>query len=166
MECVKGRPQPFGVEIRKDHINFAVQVPTGKKCELLLYKKGSMNPKYRFEMPEEKGIGEVRFLALQGLDTEKYEYNFQIDERVWIDPYVRELAGTKKFGVRMDVQKHQARGKFVRDAYDWEDDKRPHLAWNDVIAYSLHIRGFTKHSSSHAVHKGTYLGIVEMLFIT
>lgn len=39
MECVKGRPQPFGVEIRKDHINFAVQVPTGKKCELLLYKK-------------------------------------------------------------------------------------------------------------------------------
>ena len=42
MECVKGRPQPFGVEIRKDHINFAVQVPTGKKCELLLYKKGSM----------------------------------------------------------------------------------------------------------------------------
>lgn len=83
MECVKGRPQPFGVEIRKDHINFAVQVPTGKKCELLLYKKGSMNPKYRFEMPEEKGIGEVRFLALQGLDTEKYEYNFQIDERVW-----------------------------------------------------------------------------------
>ena len=128
-----------------------------------LYKKGSMNPKYRFEMPEEKGIGEVRFLALQGLDTEKYEYNFQIDERVWIDPYVRELAGTKKFGVRMDVQKHQARGKFVRDAYDWEDDKRPHLAWNDVIAYSLHIRGFTKHSSSHAVHKGTYLGIVEKI---
>ena len=47
-------------------------------------------------MPEEKGIGEVRFLALQGLDTEKYEYNFQIDERVWIDPYVRELAGTKE----------------------------------------------------------------------
>ena len=42
MECVKGRPQPFGVEIRKDHINFAVEVPTGKKCELLLYKKGSM----------------------------------------------------------------------------------------------------------------------------
>ena len=63
----------------------------------------------------------------------------------------------------MDVQKHQARGKFVRDAYDWEDDKRPHLAWNDVIAYSLHIRGFTKHSSSHAVHKGTYLGIVEKI---
>lgn len=48
-------------------------------------------------------------------------------------------------------------------AYDWEDDKRPHLAWNDVIAYSLHIRGFTKHSSSHAVHKGTYLGIVEKI---
>ena len=91
MECVKGRPQPFGAEIRKNHINFAVQVPTGKKCELLLYKKGSINPKYRFEMPEEKGIGEVRFLALQGLDTEKYEYNFQIDEKVWVDPYVREL---------------------------------------------------------------------------
>lgn len=37
------------------------------------------------------------------------------------------------------------------------------LRGNDVIAYSLHIRGFTKHSSSHAVHKGTYLGIVEKI---
>ncbi len=122
-----------------------------------------MNPKYRFEMPEEKGIGEVRFLALQGLDTEKYEYNFQIDERVWIDPYVRELAGTKKFESEWMCRSIRHEANLSGMLMTGKMTKRPHLAWNDVIAYSLHIRGFTKHSSSHAVHKGTYLGIVEKI---
>ena len=35
--------------------------------------------------------------------------------------------------------------------------------WNEVVAYSLHVRGFTKHSSSKAVHKGTYLGVIEKI---
>ena len=31
------------------------------------------------------------------------------------------------------------------------------------MAYSLHVRGFTKHSSSKVPHKGTYLGIIEKI---
>lgn len=163
MKKTAGRPQPFGTVVEGTVVNFAVQVPAGKKCELLLYREGKAHPECTFDMPEEEGIGEVRFLAVEGLDAEKYEYNFRIDEKVCLDPYVREIAGKKAFGKKRDLQEHEMRGKLVSPEYDWEDDKRLHIPWNEVIAYSLHVRGFTKHSSSKAAHKGTYLGIIEKI---
>lgn len=163
MKKIKGNPQPFGVEVKENQVNFALQVPSGKQCELLLYEKGKAVPKYRFELPEKEGIGEVRFLAIEEIDPEKYEYNFQIDDEVYVDPYVKEVAGKEKFGASRSIQKHQVRGRLVSDAYDWEDDQRLHLPWNEVIAYSLHVRGFTKHVSSKVAHRGTFLGVMEKI---
>ena len=48
----------------------------GKTCELLLYREGNTKPEVCFDMPEEEGIGEVRFLSVEEIDPEKYEYNF------------------------------------------------------------------------------------------
>ena len=98
MNRTTGRPQPFGAAVEQDRINFSVQVPKGKSCALLLYRKGKAQPAARYEMPEEDGVGEVRFLAVQGIDAEKYEYNFEINGKVTIDPYVREITGKKAFG--------------------------------------------------------------------
>ena len=163
MEKTTGRPQPFGAAVEQDRINFSVQVPRGKECALLLYRKGKTRPEARFEMPEEEGVGEVRFLAVQGIDAEKYEYNFEINGEVTIDPYVRELTGKKVFGQERDLAAHEIRGKLVSREYDWGDDRRLHLRWDEVVAYSLHVRGFTKHSSSKVRHKGTYQGVAEKL---
>ena len=93
MRKIKGSPQPFGVDIKGKNINFAVQVAKGKTCELLLYKRGKDVPEYQFDMPEEEGVGEVRFLSVEGLKADRYEYNFLIDGKVCVDPYVKELAG-------------------------------------------------------------------------
>ena len=163
MKKTTGRPQPFGAAVEHDRINFSVQVPVGKECALLLYRKGKTRPEARFEMPEEEGVGEVRFLAVQDIDAGKYEYNFEINGEVMIDPYVREITGKKEFGRERDLSAHEIRGKLVSPEYDWEDDRRLHLRWDEVVAYSLHVRGFTKHSSSKVRHKGTYQGVVEKL---
>ena len=163
MNRTTGRPQPFGAAVEQERINFSVQVPQGTSRALLLYRKGKMQPAVRFEMPEEEGIGEVRFLAVEGIDAGKYEYNFEINGKVTIDPYVREITGKKVFGRERDLSAHEIRGKLISSEYDWEDDKRLHLRWDEVVAYSLHVRGFTKHGSSKARHKGTYLGVVEKL---
>ncbi len=163
MEKTTGRPQPFGAAVEQDRINFSVQVPRGKSCELLLYRKGKTRPEARFEMPEKEGVGEVRFLAVQGIDAEKYEYNFEINGEVTIDPYAREITGKKTFGLERDLAAHEIRGKLVSQEYDWGEDRRLHLRWDEVVAYSLHVRGFTKHRSSRARHKGTYLGVIEKL---
>lgn len=163
MKKTAGRPQPFGTVVEEMTVNFALHVPKGKKCELLLYRAGKKQPEYTFDMPEEEGIGEVRFLAVNGIDADKYEYNFRIGGKVCLDPYVREIAGKKVFGKKKNLQEHEIRGKLVSTEYDWENDRRLHIPWNEVIAYSLHVRGFTKHTSSKVAHKGTYLGIVEKL---
>ena len=93
MMKIKGSPQPFGVDIKGKNINFAVQVAKGNTCELLLYKRGKEVPEYQFDMPEEEGVGEVRFLSVEGLKADRYEYNFLIDGKVCVDPYAKELAG-------------------------------------------------------------------------
>ena len=163
MKKITGKPQPFGTVVEGTRVNFSLQVPTGKTCELLLYRAGRKQPECTFDMPEEEGIGEVRFLAVDGLNAAKYEYNFKVDGRVCLDPYVREIAGRKAFGKKKDLQQHEIRGKLISPEYDWEDDRRLHLSWNEVVAYSLHVRGFTKHSSSKVEHKGTFLGVIEKI---
>ena len=194
MKIIQGKPQPFGAYVEGGKVNFAVQVPAGKKCEVLLYRAGKQQPRYRYEMPEEEGIGEVRFLAIEGIEAEKYEYNFLIGDEVYVDPYVKEIAGKRQFGKRQaasperlmpaelagmtemsglppvqgrpdheEKQDHQIRGKLVSAEYDWQGDKRLHIPWHEVIAYSLHVRGFTKHRSSKAAHKGTFQGVIEKI---
>ena len=163
MKKVEGYPQPLGVKIKQDEVNFAVSVSSGKKCELLLYRAGKTEPAQVYEMPEEEGLGEIRFLAVEGLDVQKYEYNFRINEKVVLDPYVRELARTRKFGEVPDADLHRVRGRFPTSFYDWEGDHILKLPFEEVVAYSLHVRGFTKHSSSGVKQKGTFAGIVEML---
>ena len=163
MKKTSGRPQPFGAVVEGRKVNFAVQVPEEKACALLLYKKGKQEPEHVFEMPAEEGIGEVRFLMVEDIDAKDYEYNFRIGGKVCIDPYVRELTGRKAFGRVQDVSEHHVRGKLVSPEYDWGEDKRLHLPWDEVVAYSLHVRGFTKHSSSKAKHRGTYQGVIEKI---
>lgn len=163
MRSVKGSPQPLGATIEGTRINFAVSVPKGKKCELLLYPAGGTEPAFVHEMPEEDGIGEVRFLALEELDAAQYEYNFRIDGKVSVDPFAKELARTIHFGEKQDLALHEVRGRFLDPGYDWEGDRQLHLPYHEVVAYTLHVRGFTKHSSSKVKHKGTFRGIVEKL---
>lgn len=163
MKKTTGRPQPFGAAVEGNRVNFAVQVPEGKSCALLLYKRGKKRPEATFDMPREEGIGEVRFLAVEELEAEQYEYNYLIDGKVTVDPYVRELAGREPFGKRREGSEHELRGRLIAPEYDWEGDRRPNLKWNEVVAYSLHVRGFTKHSSSKVQHRGTYLGVIEKI---
>lgn len=163
MKKVKGSPQPLGVTGNHEKMNFAVSVPSGKCCELLLYQAGKKEPVKIYEMPEAEGLGEVRFLALEELDWKHYEYNYRIDGRICVDPFVKAVARTRQFGVRPDAEQHEIRGQFLDSEYDWEGDSYLRLPYHEVIAYSLHVRGFTKHSSSRVKHKGTFAGMIEKI---
>ena len=82
MREVQGQPLPLGINISGDHVNFSVAVPEGERCWLLLYRAGEEEPKERYEMTE--AIGEVRFLALEGMDPADYEYNYMIGGEVTV----------------------------------------------------------------------------------
>lgn len=161
MREVQGQPLPLGINISGDHVNFSVAVPEGERCWLLLYRAGEEEPKERYEMTE--AIGEVRFLALEGMDPADYEYNYMIGGEVTVDPYARGLAGRDIWGKERDIQKHEVRGVLKNGRYDWEGDEPLKLPFHSIVAYSLHVRGFTKHTSSGVEKKGTFSGVVEKL---
>ena len=163
MRKTEGSPLPFGAAAKERKVNFSVQVPMGKTCELLLYREGNTKPEVCFDMPEEEGIGEVRFLSVEEIDPEKYEYNFLIDGKVCTDPYAKEIAGREVFGKRQNDDKHGVRAKIQVSDYDWGEDRPIRHPWNEVVSYSIHVRGFTKHSSSKVLHRGTYQGVIEKI---
>ena len=163
MREVRGCPYPLGATIGKDRMNFAKAVPKGKPCQLLLYKKGIQEPACVFDMPQENAVGEVRFLAIEGIEPQQYEYLYRVDGKIKIDPYVRELAGHRTFGQVEKLEAQKIRGKIHTGDFDWEGDEQLHIPYHEVIAYSLHVRGFTMHASSRVKHKGTFLGIVEKI---
>lgn len=159
----EGRPTPLGAEVKREQVNFAVEAPQGKTCELLLYRKGEPEPAFCFDMPYREETGDVRFLALADFPAQEYEYNYRIGEDIFVDPYARKLAGTEKFHDICDARDCQVRGVLYVDDYDWEGDRRPRIPMHRVVAYSLHVRGFTKHTSSRVKHKGTFAGLVEKI---
>ena len=151
MRKSKGYPLPLGVSERDGVVNFAVAVEKGKACALCIYKPGQENAELQIELPEAEAQGIVRFIGLPLSDVKGKEYNYLIDGEYVLDPYVKSISDT------------ESRGKLVLDAYDWEGDKPLELPYHDVIAYSLHVRGFTKHASSGVKNKGTFQGVIEKI---
>ena len=94
----------------------------------------------------------MRFVALLKSQVKGMEYHYVIGEEVVVDPYSKSVV--EEDGVHV-------KGRIQLDEYDWEVDRPLEIPYHDVVAYSLHVRGFTKHSSSKVKKKGTFLGVVE-----
>lgn len=154
MKIKKGYPLPLGVSEKDGYINFSVTVASGKRCILKLYKRGEAQPEYEIELSEADSIGDVRFISIQRSMVKGFEYNYEIDKKVYVDPYAK--AVVEQDGVH-------TRGRVVTEDYDWEDDKPLQIPEHEVIAYSLHVRGFTKHGSSKVKKKGTLQGVIEKI---
>lgn len=162
MRTDKGRIYPLGALVLENGVNFSVAVEQGKKCELLLYKAGGKSPFWNIEMKEEPNHGMLRAIQVEGLKPEEWEYNFRIDGAECLDTYVRAVSGKKNWGEPLEEGK-VPRGRIVVDDYDWEGDAPLQIPYEEVVAYSLHVRGFTKHSSSKVKNKGTFSGVVEKI---
>lgn len=153
MRTVMGYPLPLGVSKRGDLVNFSVAVEAEKMCYLCIYKAGNEKPKYKIELPRNHAVGTVRFVALTRCNLEGMEYLYEIDGETIVDPYARGIVDTKG----------HIRGRILTEEYDWEGDQPLCIPSHDVISYNLHVRGFTKHSSSQVQNKGTFEGVVEKI---
>ena len=155
MRGMKGYPLPLGITENNGIVNFSVEVESGKTCRLCIYKKGEELPELIIELQEETAVGEVRYVALPVSKVKRREYNYEIDGVKKLDSYVKAYT--------TNVCTGEVRGKILMDAYDWEGDRPLNIPNHEVIAYSLHVRGFTMHRSSKVKHKGTFRGLVEKI---
>ena len=163
MKTAVGFPFPQGCTVEGQTANFSVAVPEGQTCELIIYKKGARASAFSQKMPYSDVAGNLHFLSVVLEQPEDYEYCYKIGGKIVPDPYGKAFSGREHWSVSKGKEKRKLRTRIVTDTFDWGKSQFPHLKKEDVIAYSIHVRGFTKHSSSGVAHKGTFDGVTEKL---
>src|SRR5215475_3514185 len=91
--------------------------------------------------------------------------------KVLLDPYCRAIvvpgSYSRQAASREGDNTAQSMKSVVVDltAYDWEGDKPLHRPADRTIIYEMHVRGFTRHSSSGLSEetRGTYRGLIEKI---
>lgn len=150
----------MGAKAHGEFVNFAAAVKDGESCSLILYKKGTGQIATEIPFTSEMRYGNVYAMAVYGIGKEQYDYNFRIANRITTDPYARKLSGTARWG---KTEEKTITSVIVDESYDWEGDRPLGNLFEDSVIYRLHVRGFTKHTSSKVKKKGTFLGIAEKL---
>lgn len=152
---------PLGVTPEEDKITILVQA-TGKNVKLLLYPIGEEKKEEEILFKEEERTGDVWRMTLTGRDFSKYEYGFEADGVPVADPCARVIAGRETWADFSRAGK-PARARILTDSFDWQGDRRPEIPFSETIIYRLHVRGFTKHTSSKVAKKGTFSGVTEKI---
>lgn len=155
-----GFPEPMGAKCYKEYVNFAVPVKDGENCSLILYKKGTGKIATEIPFTSEMMYGNIYAMAVYGIDYKQYDYNFRVANKVITDPYAKKLSGTELWG---KTENDYVTSVITDESYDWEGDRPLGILFEDTIIYRMHVRGFTKHTSSKVSKKGTFRGIIDKL---
>jgi isoamylase len=134
----------------------------GEECRVLLFKAGEENPVQALSFPAGSRKGDVWSIVILGEDFENLEYCFEIDGKMFSDPYGKRFTGREVWG-DLEHASTLLRTPIEFADFDWEEDKLPQIPYEDSIIYRLHNRGFTKHASSKVKNKGTFDGIREKI---
>lgn len=126
---------------------------------VLLYDKRHKGG-IKIPFPEENRTGSVFSMLLRDYQDRECSYLFYQGEHIFQDPYCRKLENSNRYGA---VKKNLSKCKVQDSVYAWEGDASLRTPYEDMILYSLHVRGFTKHRSSNVKCRGTYAGIVEKI---
>lgn len=169
-----GNAQPFGVTKVPEGVQFAVYLPDSDVCLLKLYKKGRKQPSCVIEMKDRFKVGSVFFVTvfkaehtidtrpIEQILTEDYEYMYEAGGVEFVDPYAAGVTGRQHWG-KCGSGKESVRGRICLEDFDWGEDMPLRTPYSEMILYQLHVRGYTKHSSSKVKHKGTFRGLMEKI---
>ena len=172
-----GRVIPYGPTLVPGGVNFSIFSSVATACSLLLFDKDSGESLAEIPMAPSFRIGDVWAITVFELDPERITYGFRIEgpndpvaghrclpETILLDPRARAITGRDRWGETPDhSDPYPYRALVVPEDFDWRGDRAPDLAACDLVIYEMHVRGFTRHSSSSAKHAGTYAGLVEKI---
>lgn len=153
------KPYPLGAHVEDGAIRFTYA--SGRKdCGIILYDRKNGKKLHRIPFRQEERMGNVYCKYLE-LDPEQIGYQFYEENVQVTDRYARGFLSKPSYGrTRKNVDRIAV---FPEEDFDWEQDRHPMLSYGESVCYCLHVRGFTMHASSGAVHRGTFAGVVEKL---
>ncbi len=172
-----GHPLPFGASLVPGGINFSIYSTHATGCILVLFEKGAQRPFAEIPFPPEFRMGDVYAMTVFDLDPYSIEYGYRMDgpfnpraghrfdaRHILLDPFARAVSGGVSFSTQpktQDIYPH--RGRIPENNFDWEHDRPLDLPVPELVIYELHVRGFTRHSSSGVAHPGTFEGLREKI---
>ena len=170
-----GMYELYGATALEEGVNFTIHSQGATSCELLLYHRKETEPFAVLPFPEHCHIGKVYSMIVYGLDIEEFEYAYRLDgpwnpekgllfdrKHVLLDPYARAVTGQSVWGEHQEKE-GLYHARVVRNNFDWGADPDPLYDMSDLIIYELHVRGFTRDSSSGVAHPGTFAGLREKI---
>jgi isoamylase len=181
----RSRPYPIGATVLDEGVNFCLYSRTAEGVELLLFDRlddaepariVNLDPvadrTYHYWHILVPGIRPGQLYGYRVIGPNDPTNGLRFDSsKVLLDPYGRGVAIPKGYSrtAAHDPGDNAATAmkSVVVDpnAYDWEDDqplRRPSVR---TVIYEMHIRGFTRHSSSGLAGdiRGTYRGLIEKI---
>ena len=173
----RGVPLPLGATGRSHGVNFAVFSKHATACTLVLFRSGEEDPYVEFPLdPDVNRTGQVWHICVEGVDAGA-QYGFRFDMQpnpqpqsyrfdpsmVLLDPYARALSNGCAWGEYKLGTRPYRNSLLVEDNFDWEHDQPLNIPLVDSVIYELHVRSFTRHSSSGVAHPGTFAGLIEKI---
>ena len=150
---------PLGVHrMGKRQWQFSVAMEHGKETSLELFRTGDKTCSYSLVLGKEYLVGGV-FSVILTLPQDISEYCYKTNGEKMLDPYAIQLTGREQFG----------ESNANREVHCLITENIRHISeplsvpFHELILYRLHVRGFTKHSSSKVKNPGTFKGIEEKI---
>jgi len=178
-----GKPYPLGATYDGYGTNFAVFSEVADKIELCLFN-GSGERRVALT----RGVGSVWHAYLPELGPGTL-YGFRAHgpwapqrglrcnpNKLLIDPYAKELSGEPVWHPSMighegspegpaspvDSGPHTLKSVVTSSYFDWGNDRKLDIPWNESIIYEAHVRGFTmRHPGIPEALRGTYAGLAH-----
>ena len=159
MEIIDGYALPMGISKKGDFINFSVEIRQGQTCILELHDQLG-NLVQNVEMKPNKNSNYIFCVGIKNIDASIVTYNYVINQEKFLDPYVKEVWGREHYSNEI---KKELRGSIYVKQLDEKTVSLPCIPKQEVVAYRLHVRGYTMEAGSKVKHKGTFAGIVESI---
>ncbi|MEQ8677871.1 MAG: glycogen debranching protein GlgX [Aggregatilineales bacterium] len=171
-----GKPSPFGTTLVPNGVNFSIFSRFATQCTLILFERDAREPFIEIPFPEEFKVGNVFTMIVFDLKYEEIEYGYRMDgpyrpheghrfdsDIILLDPYAKLIGGQDVWGEIHPEGIYPHRARLTPEDYDWGTDRYPNFRTEDLIIYEMHVRGFTRHPSSHARYPGTFAAIRDKI---
>ncbi len=155
---ITGTGYPMGAVRTNEGVQFTTCIKYNRTLELVIFgSKGDVID--HVNMADHVTYNGTRSCTVTDIDDD-ISYCYEVDGVRKSDPFRRNSTAVRKFA---DGKGAIDLAKLYVDDFEWEGDRPLYIPFNDVIAYQLHVRGFTAHSSSKVKGRGKFSGIVEKI---
>jgi len=188
-----GHPYPLGASYDGSGVNFAVFSASAERIDLCIFDSAGRKELARLPLPDctdevwhgylpEAGPGLLYGYRAYGPYEPQRGYRFN-HHKLLLDPYARMLSGPLRwtdalFSYRIgsaredlsydrrDSAQAMPKSIVVEEAFNWGDDRRPHVPWAKTVIYEAHVKGISiMREDLRQDMRGTFTALANPRFI-